>query len=172
MSWLNWFERIVNVWFILRWPCAVDGTLKSKNYIRLSWVTIGYSDTRELGLLIWISPFCHRTLSRIAIHELDVRWSVRVCDTGVFLFLVCIPPEVTVQLLGRYNARTNFFCRWPPQLLDFQQPQTSFQMTIMLLSTHQVMRYCGCISINFVRLVLTPMRRPRSQKMGGEENIA
>ena len=25
---LNWFKRILNVWFVLRWPCAVDGTLK------------------------------------------------------------------------------------------------------------------------------------------------
>ena len=150
--------------------CAVDGTLKSKNYMRLSWLTIGYSDTRELGLLIWISPFCqpHSELHRR--NTRTRRSLVRVCDTGVFLFLVCIPPEVTVQFLGRYNARTNFFCTWSPSFSTFssrslhsENDAAEHSSSYALLRLYQY---------KFRETCLTPKRRPRSQKMGGEENIA
>ena len=29
---LNWWRRLLNVWLVLWWPFAADGTLKSKNY--------------------------------------------------------------------------------------------------------------------------------------------
>ena len=62
---LNRCKRIVNVWFLLRWPSAVDGTLNSKNELSNRFY---YVYTFQLGIhnYIYIYNNTEIQLSRTA----------------------------------------------------------------------------------------------------------